>query len=122
MMPYERLTARRLCHELVLAVYRSSATWPKSELYGLVSQARRSAASAALNLAEGASKRGPREFRRFLDTSLGSLAELDYALRLAHDLGYVQAAALRDLRGRRDEAGKAVWGLYRAMRRVSTGP
>jgi four helix bundle protein len=121
MMPYERLEAWELSHELVLAVYRASSNWPKSEVYGLTSQARRSAASVSMNLAEGAAKRGPREFRRYLDTSLGSLSELDYILRLAHDLGYLNSGDWEVLRESRDGAGKALWGLYRAISRASAG-
>jgi four helix bundle protein len=122
MMPYERLDAWRFCHELLLAVYRASETWPKSELYGLVAQARRAATSAGLNIAEGASKRGPREFRRFLDVTLGSLGELDYALRIAHDLDYLEATEFKRLRAARNQAGKAVWGLYKAMGRACGEP
>ncbi|HEX9705316.1 MAG TPA: four helix bundle protein [Gemmatimonadales bacterium] len=73
MMPYERFDAWRTCHELVLATYRLSATFPKHELYGVVSQMRRAAFSAAAHIAEGAAKRGRAEFRRYLDITLGSL-------------------------------------------------
>src|SRR2546425_12305135 len=86
MLAHERLQAWKLCHELVLAVYAATSSFPKYELYGLTSQARRSAFSAAVNIVEGAAKRGPREFRRFLDISIGSLAELAYVLQLVRDL------------------------------------
>ena len=65
MMPYERLTAWQCCHALFLEIYRVTAGFPKSELYGLTSQMRRAAFSAAANIAEGSAKRGPHEFRRF---------------------------------------------------------
>jgi four helix bundle protein len=64
---------------------------PPEELYGLVSQARRAASSSAVNIVEGSTKRGSREFRRFLDISLASLAGLEYVFRLAEDLGYATA-------------------------------
>ncbi len=70
MMPYERLTAWAKCHELTLAIYRATESWPKQETYGLISQARRAAYSAAANMAEGAARQGAREYRRFLDLSL----------------------------------------------------
>ncbi len=62
MMPYERLEAWRLAHQLVTTVYRISQKWPKSELYGLTSQTRRSAFSIALNIAEGSAKSGSANF------------------------------------------------------------
>jgi four helix bundle protein len=85
MMPYERLDAWNRCHELVLKVYAVTRDWPRYEQYGLISQVRRAAVSAATNIAEGGAKRGPREFRRYLDISLGSLSEVSYLLRLARD-------------------------------------
>src|SRR5438874_634131 len=105
MLAHERLHAWKLCHELVLAVYAATASFPKHELYGLTSQARRAAFSAAVNIAEGAAKRGPAEFRRFLDISIGSLAELAYALRLARDLKLLDADHWSQLEGIRRRAG-----------------
>ncbi|MGH7704042.1 MAG: four helix bundle protein, partial [Gemmatimonadales bacterium] len=87
MQPYERFEAWRRCHELALAVYRATQSWPKQELYGLTSQARRAAFSVSANFVEGSAKWGAREFRRYLDISLGSLSELGYTLRFARDLG-----------------------------------
>src|SRR5690606_9453235 len=91
MTPFERLDAWHRCHELTLAVYAATADWPRSELYGLVAQIRRAAVSAEANIAEGSAKRGRREFRRFLDISLGSLAEIACLLRIAVDLGYLHS-------------------------------
>ncbi|MGH7612439.1 MAG: four helix bundle protein [Gemmatimonadales bacterium] len=61
MMPYERFHAWRACHELAVATYRLTQGFPKSELYGLTSQMRRAAFSAAANIAEGNAR-----FRRVL--------------------------------------------------------
>ena len=83
MLAHERLEAWKLCHELVLAVYAATASFPKHELYGLTSQARRAAFSAAANIAEGAAKQGSAEFRRFIDISIGSLAELGRGVFIA---------------------------------------
>src|SRR3954462_7834868 len=87
---HEGLKSCAACHSLALAVYRTTRKWPHHESYGLVSQARRAAYSAASNIAEGAAKRGAAEFKRFLNISLGSLAELSYVLLLAHDLEYLR--------------------------------
>ena len=115
MLPYERLTAWQVCYELVIAVYRSSATFPKHELYGLTSQARRAAVSAAANIAEGSAKRGSREFRRFLDMSIGSLAELAFILRLARDLDILTKDSWSQLDELRRRAGYLTWRLYRSV-------
>ena len=88
MMPYEKIVAWRVSHELVLHVYTMTRTWPREERYGLVSQARRAALSIPSNMPEGSAKRTSREFRRFLDIAIGSLSELSYLLSVARDLEF----------------------------------
>jgi four helix bundle protein len=114
---FEELAAWRHAHELFLLVHRTTEGWPKREWYGLASQVRRSAFSIPANIAEGSAKRGPREFRRYLDIALGSLAETQYALRAASDLGLIAPEASRVLAERAQEAGKTLWGLARALDR-----
>ena len=114
-MPYERFEAWQVCHKLVLAVYRATSNFPVSERYGIRSQARRAAFSAAANIAEGSAKRGVREFRRYLDISIGSLSELAYALRISKDLGFLSSAKFKELDCLRNRAGQLTWQLYRSM-------
>ncbi len=115
MLPYERFEAWRRCPELVLEIYTVTKTFPKEEKYGLTSQSRRAAFSAAANIAEGSARRGAGEFRRFLDISLGSLSELAYELRVARDLGLLSHKGWERLDTLRDRAGKLTWGLHRAV-------
>ncbi len=115
MVPYERFDAWRKCHELVLAVYTITDAFPTDERYGLVSQLRRAAFSAAANIAEGSAKRGWREFRRYLDISLGSLSEVAYTLRVARDLGHITQDDWASLDDLRNHAGRLTWGLYRSL-------
>ncbi|HEV8263822.1 MAG TPA: four helix bundle protein [Gemmatimonadales bacterium] len=114
---YEKLIAWKECHALTLAVYRATEGFPKQELYGLTAQARRAAFSAAANIAEGAAKRGPVEFRRYLDIALGSLAEVSYAVRLAKDLGMLTEEAWASLNDQQNRAGFLTWRLYSAIRK-----
>ena len=113
---YERLKAWQACHHLVLGTYRLTAKWPSDERYGLTAQARRAAFSAAANIAEGAAKRGPKEFRRFLDIAIGSLAELSYILLLADELK-LPSELLPEASALCDQAGRVTWGLYREISR-----
>lgn len=115
--PYERLDAWNSAHRLVLLVYQATKSWPTRELYGLTSQTRRAAFSVAANIAEGSAKKGSREFRRYLDISLGSFAELRYALRLARDLNLLPAPEWVQLQPQIDLAGKLLWKLYVSMNR-----
>ncbi|MGH7753821.1 MAG: four helix bundle protein [Gemmatimonadales bacterium] len=119
MMPYQRLTAWRAAHELVIEAYRATANFPKTELYGLTSQLRRASFSIAANIAEGVAKRGGGEFGRFLDIAIGSLSEVSYVTLLASELGYLDRDAARNLEGKRMQPAKLVWGLYKKTRRRS---
>lgn len=117
---YERLKAWQACHDLALSTYRVTAKWPIEERYGLVSQARRAAFSAAANIAEGAAKRGPKEFRRFLDIAIGSLAELSYILLLAAELGLPSPESIPETAALCDHASRLTWGLYRVVAKRAT--
>ena len=106
-------------HELVLHVYRSTASFPREEQYGMTSQLRRAAASVPLNVAEGAGRGTDRDFARFVRIALGSANELDYALRLAHDLGYLTPEDQPELQGRVERVRRMLSGLSRALTRDS---
>ncbi len=112
MRPYEKIDAWKACHELALVVYSVTAEYPSDEKYGLTSQARRAAFSAAANIAEGCMKKGPREFRRFVDISLGSLSELSYNFMLAKDLGLLSQSDWEEVDLKLTTASKRTWGLY----------
>ena len=118
MAPYERFAAWRECHALALKVYRATRGFPKDELYGLTSQARRAAFSAAANIVEGSDKRGSMEFRRFLDVSLGSLTELGYTLRVSKELGLLTEEYWAELDDLQNRARFLTWKLYESVSKL----
>jgi four helix bundle protein len=75
--------------ELVKAVYALTRRFPSHETYGLANQLQRSAVSIPSNIAEGQARQHTGEFRQFLYTALGSAAEVDTQIVIAHDLGYI---------------------------------
>src|SRR4051794_37889617 len=119
-MPYEKFEAWKVTHQLALEVYRITELWPKCERYQLTSQTRRAALSAPTNIAEGAAKRGTREFRRYLDIALGSLSELSYLLRFSRDRGILDEKSFESLEELRSRAGLLTWRLYKCMTRQTT--
>lgn len=115
MLPYEKFKAWKIAHHLALEVYRISERWPACERYQLTSQVRRAALSVPTNIAEGAAKRGSREFRRYLDIARGSLSELSYLLRFSKDRGILDVETFQALDDLRNRAGKVTWGLYASL-------
>ena len=92
---FEDLVVWQKAHQFVIAVYRLSRTFPRSETYGLSSQFRRAAVSVAANIAEGFRKRGKADKLRFLNIAQGSLEESRYYLILARDLDYGDVSELQ---------------------------
>jgi four helix bundle protein len=115
MRPYERFAAWKECHTLAINVYRATASFPKHELYGLTSQARRAAFSAAANIVEGSSRRGSAEFRRFLDIALGSLSEVGYILRFAREVELLAESLWAELDRQQQRAHYLTWKLYESI-------
>jgi four helix bundle protein len=83
-------------HELTLAIYRRTRTFPKEEMYGLTSQMRRASASIGANLAEGCGRRSDPEMKRFVQIARGSASELEYHLLLARELRLVTDEEFND--------------------------
>ena len=104
-------------HEVALAVYKSTARFPKEELYGLTSQIRRAAASIPANIAEGCGRRSDGELSRFLQISRGSASELEYHLLLARDLGLLPASDFKGLEARVVEIQRMPTSFTAALRK-----
>ncbi len=85
---FEDLVVWQKAHQFVLAIYSLSQKFPRSEIYGLSSQFRRSAISIAANIAEGFKKQGKADKIRFFNIAQGSIEESRYYLILSRDLGY----------------------------------
>ncbi len=112
-----RLIAWQRCRELAGETYRVTAGFPPSKRFGLTSQLRRAAVSAAANIAEGYARYGRAELAHALSVSLGSLAEMDTLLEIANDIGYVTPESYAELSGLRKEASRVTFGLQRKVRR-----
>ena len=81
-------------HQFVLSVYSISNNFPKTEMYGLISQIRRAAVSVAANIAEGFKKKTKPDKIKYMNIAQGSLEECRYYLILAKDLGYSDTSLL----------------------------
>jgi four helix bundle protein len=102
-------------HLLVLASYRSTAGFPKQEVYGVTSQIRRCAASIAANIAEGCVKSGNGEFQRYLKIAAGSASELESDFLLSRDLNLLDQTTHQQLHGGVVEVKRMLASLIRKV-------
>jgi four helix bundle protein len=101
--------------ELVTAVYRATATFPKDELFGITSQLRRAAVSIPSNIAEGQGRLSEKEFRFFPGQARGSLMEVETQLQIAENLGYLEKEQTNRLLDACAEVGRILNGLLASV-------
>ncbi|MEN6549242.1 MAG: four helix bundle protein [Armatimonadia bacterium] len=113
---FEDLRVFSHAYELTLLVYQKTESFPKREIYALTSQMRRAAMSVGANIAEGQRRRTPRDFANFIAMSEGSLAELQFYIRLARDLGFLDETDHDLLAEKSSVAERMLAGLHTALR------
>ncbi len=101
--------------DLVTAVYRVTASFPKEEQFGLTSQLRRASVSIPSNIAEGQGRLSEKEFRYFLGQGRGSLMEVETQLQIAQNLGYLRTEQTKELLSSCAEVGRVLNGLLASI-------
>ncbi len=96
--PFERLNVHKRALDFADAVYDLTDSFPREEKYGMVSQARRSAASVAANIAEGSARITAKEQARYSEIAYGSLAETFSHLLAAERRNFLDREKLDALR------------------------
>ena len=97
MNSYKDLDVYNRAIELSVHIYRITESFPKSELYGLVSQIRRCTVSIPSNIAEGQKRGHKLEYIQFLRIALGSGAELETQLLIAQRIGFLTERDYQEL-------------------------
>lgn len=116
MKDFRDLKVWEKAHELAVRVYRDTASFPKEETYGLMSQIRRAAASVPANIAEGCGRGGDGEFSRFVQIAMGSASELEYHILLAKDLRFLDVSRFHSLEQNVTEVKKMLSSLVRKLK------
>src|SRR3989344_6403209 len=94
MQTYRDLIVWQKGIQLVKAVYQLTDKFPKSEMFGLVSQMRRASVSIPANLAEGYSRKHRPEYIQFVRIAYGSGAELETFLVLTRELKFASESEI----------------------------
>src|SRR5439155_26764101 len=94
---YRQLEVWQFAMELAEQCYLATRGFPKEEVFGLVSQVRRAAASIPANIAEGQGREHTKEFLHYLRIARGSLLELETHLLLSQRVGLLDQVELERL-------------------------
>jgi four helix bundle protein len=113
---YRDLIVWQRAIELTVCIYKLTRTFPKEELYGLISQMRRASVSVASNIAEGRGRITPGEFRQFLGLAQGSTYELQIQLLVARKLGMGSDETLNEAELLSDEVSKMLGSFIQTLR------
>jgi len=112
---YKKLVVWQKADELAYQVYLSTKSFPKEEIYGIISQLRRASLSVPLNIVEGYGRQGRKELKQFINVALGSLAEIEYLLDISLKLRYLNQKEHKRLQDLRQEVGNLLWKFYKSL-------
>lgn len=113
---YKDLDVWKKAIELVKDIYRFTKDFPKEEMYGIVSQMRRSAVSIPSNIAKGKTRQHVNEYVQFLYIALGSCSELETQVIVAKELQFIDDKIVSVLLEERDHIGKMLRNLIKSLR------
>ena len=99
-------------------IYEITSTFPKEEMYGLISQIRRASISVPSIISEGSGYESTSQFLKFLNIALGSLCEVETQLYLSLDIGYTDQSQVDPALIKTDELKRMIIGYMKALRKL----
>ncbi len=112
---FEKLNVWKISRKLVKDIYKITAGFPETELYGLTGQIRRAALSIHTNIAEGSARNSNKDQIRFTTFAYSSSMELLNLLILSVDLNYLDNEDFVSLRQSIEEISNKLNALKRSQ-------
>ena len=94
---HQKLEIYTASRQFVFECYKLTKSLPADEKFAMISQIRRAALSVHLNIAEDSSRKSEAERKRYYEIARGSVIEIDGALDIANDLGYLKTIDVNNL-------------------------
>ena len=113
---YQDLIVWRRSMDLAQRVYEATRLFPREEMFGLTSQARRAAVSVPANIAEGHGRGTRMSYASFLRIARGSLKELETHMLLASRLEMIDTEIVNALLAETEEIGRMLHALIARLR------
>jgi len=110
---HQKLEVYTSSKQFVLECYKLTKSLPAEEKFAMISQIRRAALSVHLNIAEGSSRKSEAERKRYYEIARSSVIEIDAALDISNDLGYLNTIATDNLGQAMITCFKLLTGLIR---------
>jgi len=83
--------------KLVKTIYKTTETFPKTEIYGIINQLRRATLSIAANIAEGFGRFHYKDKIKFYLQARGSMLEVQNFIILSVDLNFINKEAAKQI-------------------------
>ncbi|MBI4682932.1 MAG: four helix bundle protein [Nitrospirae bacterium] len=112
---YRDLIVWQKAMHLVTQIYSITKSLPKEEVYGLISQIRRSSVSIPSNIAEGYGRNSSNDYIRVLQISIGSLYELQTQLEICLNLKYLSQLMFDDINEKSREIERMLSSLINKL-------
>lgn len=112
---FRKLIVWQKADELAYQVYLVTKAFPRNEIFGLVSQLRRSVVSVPTNIVEGMGRQNKNELRQFINIALGSLAETEYLIDFSKRLGFITDPDYQEIDNLRKHTGALLWRFYKSL-------
>ncbi len=116
MQDFRKLEIYKESKKIAIEIYLITSKFPNDELFGIISQLRRAAASIGANIAEGCGRGGNKDFLRFLYNSTGSLREVEHFLELSKDLGYIDESIYIEVSRSLDRLSRMLFLFIRRLK------
>ncbi|MBU1147824.1 MAG: four helix bundle protein [Candidatus Omnitrophica bacterium] len=115
MYNFEKLEVWQKARIFVREIYKVTTKYPPEEKFGLTQHTRQSAVSVSSNIAEGGSRRGKTESKRFIEIAIGSLYETVTQMYIALDNNYIKKDIFDKLYVESETIAKMLSGLSSSL-------
>ncbi len=112
---FEKLTVWNKSKNLSIFVYKATRSFPKEELFGLVSQMRRCSVSISSNIAEGSGRHTQKDKARFTEIAYGSALELLNQTIICKELEFFSNEEYQTIRNELEEITLMLDALHKSQ-------
>lgn len=115
MKNFKKLTVWQKGMDLVDRVYDLTLLLPADEKFGIRAQLTRAAVSIPLNVSEGSAKSSDKDYKRFLEMSLGSAFEVETLLLVVQQRKWVGEETITEVLNWVDEEQKMLIAFIKRL-------